>query len=160
MDPHNVPEEILTLANALPRFPDGRIDYTHAPVAPVLNVFVLYQGKLLLVKRGDKVGWLKDRWHIIAGFLDEEKTLAEKALEEMGEELGITPESVKEIVALDPYRDPLGGKEWIIYPVIIDLVEMPEITLDWENVDYAWIELGDIEKYDVIPNVLRVAKTL
>lgn len=160
MDPNSVPQEILALGNTLPRFADGRIDYTHAPIAPVLNVFILFHGKLLLVKRGDKVGWLKDRWHIVAGFLDEEKTLAEKALEEMHEELGITGASVQEIRALDSYKDPLGAKEWIIYPVIITLAESPSITLDWENVAYEWVDPADVGKYEVIPNVMRIAKLI
>ena len=39
----------------LPRFPDGRIDYSHANKAPVITVFVFSNDHMLLLKRSEKV---------------------------------------------------------------------------------------------------------
>ena len=39
----------------LPRFPDGRIDYTHSPTAPIVACVIIYEGKVLIVKRSKTV---------------------------------------------------------------------------------------------------------
>ena len=52
-------EKILAIikefANKLPKFPDGRIDYSSSDIAPVITVFVKHKDKILLLKRSDKV---------------------------------------------------------------------------------------------------------
>src|SRR3989338_9189804 len=100
-----VPPDVLRLGLGLPRFADGRIDYTHAAEAPVLNCFVLHKGKLLLLLRSGEVGWMKNRWHIVAGFLDEERTLREKIIEELEEELGIAEHSIADMAVGEPWVD-------------------------------------------------------
>jgi hypothetical protein len=68
------PQDIISrLAEKLPKFLDGRIDYTDAKEAAVLNCFVMHDGELLLLKRSDKVSHYKGVWHVVAGFLDEVK---------------------------------------------------------------------------------------
>lgn len=147
-----VPEAVMRLGKILPRFPDGRVDYTHATEAPVLDVFVMYDQKLLLLKRSEQVGWLKGRWHIIAGFLDDEKTLREKILEEMLDETQITPEYVGHMHAVEPFYDN-GAKLWLVHPALVTLAKEPKIVLDWESTEYTWIDPSALASYDVTPNV-------
>ena len=68
--------------SGLPRFPDGRIDLSTAATIPALSCFVFFDKKLLVLKRSDRVGFLKNRWHIIGGFLDDPKPIVDKAIEE------------------------------------------------------------------------------
>jgi ADP-ribose pyrophosphatase YjhB (NUDIX family) len=153
MNVDTIPADIERLAAELPKFPDGRIDYHTAAEAPVLNIFVMYDGKLLLVKRGEKVGWLKGKWHIVAGFLDEMKTLREKAYEEMEEETGIARMHVKDVRAITPFHEHTD-KNWIVHPVLIELIDAPNIVLDWENTDFVWVDPAQIGRYDVVPSVI------
>ena len=67
----------------LPKFEDGRIDYTSSKKAPILLCFVKFQEKILLVKRSNKVGNYQGKWNVVAGFIDEPKPLKEKVLEEL-----------------------------------------------------------------------------
>ncbi len=49
-------EKILQeFSEKLPKFPDGRIDYSGSDKAPVLTCFVKFGDKILLLKRSDKV---------------------------------------------------------------------------------------------------------
>ena len=48
-------EIVKELSKTLPRFPDGRIDYSNSDVAPVVTIFVEYGNKILLLRRSDKV---------------------------------------------------------------------------------------------------------
>lgn len=83
-------EKLLKRYNNLPRFSDGRIDYSKSKSAPVLTCFITFKGKILLLKRSNSVSTYKCKWNTVAGYIDEPKPLQEKILEEVLEETGIT----------------------------------------------------------------------
>jgi 8-oxo-dGTP diphosphatase len=159
MNIDDIPPLVYRFYETLPKFPDGRIDYTDSPEAPVINVFVMHAGKLLLLKRSDKVGWLKNRWHVNAGFLDELVSLRKKAVEELVDEAAIKEDLVAYWRVADPYPDP-GVKLWHVHPVLAVLNERSEITLDWEHTLHEWIDPGRLAEYNVIPNVHRMYRLL
>ena len=51
------------------------------------------------------------------------------------------------------------GKRWIVYRVIVE-VDRPDVTLDWENTEQAWIDPAGIGCYDVVPIVALTARGL
>lgn len=55
MNEQKMLEIIKEFAKKLPKFPDGRIDYSNSDIAPVITVFVRYKDKILILKRSDKV---------------------------------------------------------------------------------------------------------
>ena len=146
----------------LPRFPDGRINYTGTKKAPVLNCVVQYGEKVLLLKRSDKVANYKGIWNFVAGFIDEPRPIREKALEEVTEELGITEGDVSSTKTVEPYEifDPTAQKTWIVYPALVVLNKQPKIKLDWEHSDYAWISPDELNKYQVVYKLEETLKHL
>ncbi len=152
-------EEILKLlrelAEKLPRFPDGRIDYSNSDVAPVITIFIRYGDKILLLRRSDKVGTYKGKWNTVAGYLDEVKPIREKVLEELLEEVGIREDEVSSINFGESYKfvDQLVNRTWIVYPVLVDLKERPEIKLNWEHEEYRWIDPKELKNYDTVPKL-------
>ena len=75
----------------------GQTDYTHIRYAPVLNCVVQHGGKILLIRRSDSLRFYPGVWNGVSGFLDDAKSVEEKVLEEVQEELGIQKEQVKQI---------------------------------------------------------------
>lgn len=142
-------------ADKLPKFPDGRIDYTNSDKAPILICFVKLQDEILILKRSDKVGVYRKRWNVVAGYLDEPKSIHEKALEEIEEELGVLRENVLRIKLGIPYEyfDKNIQKTWLIHPVLAELKRKPEIKLDWEHTNFKWINPKEITKYDLVSNL-------
>jgi 8-oxo-dGTP pyrophosphatase MutT (NUDIX family) len=139
----------------LPHFPDGRIDYHNSQKALVLNCFVTYKDRVLLLKRGDKVAAYKNKWNSVGGYLDEQKPIAEKIKQELQEELGIRPGNILKIRICDPFEvhDKEINKIWVVYPCIAELNEMQDIVLDWEHTDYRWIRPTDITEFDVVKDL-------
>ena len=45
---------ILKEFDRLPKFPDGRIDYSNSDKAPVLTCFVRFEDEILLLKRSEE----------------------------------------------------------------------------------------------------------
>jgi len=88
----------------LPKFKDGRIDYSNSDTAPVITVFVKYEDKILLSKRSDKVLTYKGKWNTVAGYLDELKPIREKVMGEIKEELGIEKNNIASIFIGESYK--------------------------------------------------------
>lgn len=134
-----------------PHFSDGRIDYTDAKEAAVVDCFVRFHDKLLILERSNKVGFLKNSWNMISGYLDEPgKTLQEKTYEEVWEETGIASNNMASYIEGKPYLrlNPGMGKTWYVFPVLVDLYRQQPIKLDWEHDSFAWIKPSEILNYD------------
>jgi 8-oxo-dGTP pyrophosphatase MutT (NUDIX family) len=152
----NNPEDILKeFDRKLPHFPDGRIDYSPSRRAAVLTCFVTYQGRLLLLKRSDKVSTYQGQWDAVAGYIDENIPLEVKALKELREEIGIRKEDVLSFHAGKPYSftDKEIDKTWIIFPCRAELKQLFDPKLDWEHTTYLWIAPEDLSEYPLIPHL-------
>jgi 8-oxo-dGTP diphosphatase len=148
-DPSQVFEE---LTRGLPRFDDGRINFTGVRKAPVLNVVVYHEGEILIVKRSQKVSAYRSLWNGISGFIDEPKSIEEFAKQELGEELGLDERVIARIDVCEPYEvDDRGiDRTWVVYPVLVILSQRPIITLDWEHTDCVWIDPDSLSDYEYV----------
>ncbi|MCX6738311.1 MAG: NUDIX domain-containing protein [Candidatus Parcubacteria bacterium] len=146
-------EIIKKLGVDLPKFPDGRIDYTNSISAPVLIIFVRHQGEILLLKRSKKVNAYKGKWSVVAGYLDEIKPIREKVLEELKEETNIIEDNIIDIKFGQSYKikDDSVHRLWLRFPVLVELKEKPKIKLDYEHTDFKWIKPEEISKFDTPP---------
>jgi isopentenyldiphosphate isomerase len=152
-------EKILKIvkdfSKKLPKFEDGRIDYSNSDTAPVITIFIKYEDKILLLKRSDKVLTYKGKWNTVAGYIDELKSIQEKIKEEVREELGIEENNFSSIFIGESYefKDEKINKTWIVFPVLVELKNEPEIKLDWEHTEYKWVKPEEIESFDIVSNL-------
>lgn len=143
-------------AKKLPKFLDGRINYSNSNIAPVVTIFVKYKDKILLLKRSDEVRVYQGKWFTVAGYLDELKPLDEKVIEELQEEIGIGKSNISSIHIGKPYKftDTNVNKTWIAHPVLVTLKDKPRtIKLDWEHTEYKWIKPEEIKNFDTSPKL-------
>lgn len=155
MNPDSIPEIVKEFSNTKKKFPDGRIDYSNERECAVITIFVIYNGKLLLMKRSDKVGTYKGKWMAVAGYYDEPVVLRKKVEEELREEIGVV--NYKQIETFDSLiiEDKEINKQWIVFNALVELNTMPEIVLDWEHTEYVWINPKELVNYDVTPSLLQ-----
>lgn len=139
----------------LPKFEDGRIDYSNSKTALVLTCFIQVKNEILILKRSDKIATYKGMWNTVAGYIDDYVPLKEKVLEELNEELFISESQIEKFKIGNNYEftDKNINKTWIIYPVLITLSKKPEIKLNWEHIDYKWINPKEIINYDTVPKL-------
>ena len=76
----------------------GQIDYTNARWAPVINCVVKYKDRILIVQRSSKLNFYPGYWNGISGFLDDKRSLEEKARDELKEEAGKVLENLSNYV--------------------------------------------------------------
>ena len=153
-------EKLKKFSKTMPHLDDERIDYHNAKKAFVVTCFAKFNDEILLLKRSDKVWTYKNRWNVVAGYLDEIKPLKEKALKELYEETRIAKEKVKKISIAEPFdfHDEEIGTTFIVHHVLIELREKPAIKLDFEHTEARWVKKENLGKYDAVPNMLESAK--
>src|SRR3989338_780766 len=148
MEEQKIMNEITKISRKLPKFPDGRIDYSNAKTCLVMSIFLRYKDEIILLKRSDKVGSFKGKWNTVSGYLDEIKPLKEKILEEVREELGFGEGDISSINIGNEYRVTKIKKTWVLHPILIELNKKPEVKLDWEHTEFKWIKPEQIKDFD------------
>lgn len=151
---HKFDNVLRQLDESLPHFSDGRINYASSDKAVVVTCFVKYNGRFLLLKRSFKVRVYKQKWHTVAGYLDELKSPFEKVLEELREEIGVHKEEIIKVVEGEPFKfvDKYLNKTWYVYPFLVELKKEPVVSLDSEHEEFRWIEITELDKFDTVPS--------
>ncbi|ADE15303.1 NUDIX hydrolase [Nitrosococcus halophilus Nc 4] len=125
---------------------------TPKPIRQVVTVFLEHQGKILLVRRSQRVGSYQGRWSGISGYLEDPTPLAQ-ALREIQEETGLKGEDITLLKSGPPLSvdDPDSPVLWEVHPFLFQ-VEHPEaIRLDWENTELCWVTPTALSDYPTVP---------
>ncbi|KKR02836.1 MAG: NUDIX hydrolase [Parcubacteria group bacterium GW2011_GWF2_39_13b] len=139
----------------------GQIDYTNIRRAPVINCVVKYKDKILIIKRSASLNFYPNYWNGISGFLDDGRSVEEKAKDELREELGIAEQNILSIKqgGVFEQKEEKYDKLWIVHPVLIE-ISHDKIFLDWEAQDFKWIKVEEAVKYNLLPGFDRVLDKL
>ena len=137
----------------LPRFADGRVDYTTSHEAPVLSIFIVFKDELLILKRSQKVLAYKGKWNVVGGYIDEEVELQDKVLEELREELNIKKDIIQNIKFGKPKTVRDKDRLWHVHPVLVQLKNKPKIELDFEHTEFKWIKKESLKDFDTVPGI-------
>jgi len=118
----------------------------------VVTSFLQQDGKILILRRGDKVRTMKHKWAGISGYLEENETALDRAMKEMQEEVGLSREDLKLVKAVEPLQIPDTELDtlWIVHPHLFR-ISNANIRLDWEHDQFIWIQPDDISEYDTVP---------
>jgi len=139
----------------------GQTDYTNARWAPVINCVLKYKDKILVVQRSKELNFYPGYWNGISGFLDDHKSLREKVIIEIKEELGISKNKIKRIQLGEIFdqEEPKYKKIWVVHPVLVE-VTSDKIKLDWEAATYKWLSPREIKKLKLLPGFEKVLEKL
>ena len=137
----------------------GQTDYTNIHWAPVINCVLLYKNKILILQRNSKLKFYPNYWNGVSGFLDDDKSLKEKVKTEIMEELSVKSDDITSIKLAKIFHQkaPKYNKVWIVHPILVSL-KTNKIKLDWEAMNYKWINIKDIKKFKLLPGFDRVVK--
>ena len=119
----------------------------------VVTCFLLSKGKVLILRRSERVGSYQGSWAGVSGYI--ETSADEQALTEIKEETSLDKEDVelikkgKEIVAED---NKLGVK-WVVHPYLFEIKDWDKIKIDWEHKELKWIKPDDLGSYQTVPKL-------
>ena len=110
--------------------------------------------RCLILKRGKTAPWMPLKWNLPGGGIEDGDTEQGAAVRETFEETQLT---TTKLIKLKVYASPEG---WAVqYFVAPANTWSGQITLNYENVEFAWVGPNDLNSYDFIPT-LKEAITL
>jgi predicted aconitase with swiveling domain len=137
----------------------GTVELPEVKEVPVVTALLQDpQGRVLLLRRSEKVGTFQGRWAGVSGFVEGQDPLAQ-AHQEIREELSVEPERL-ELVKRAPEiyaRD--GSRVFAVHPFLFRIRD-PEVRLDWEHTEFRWILPVDLREYPTVPRLDRVFRAL
>jgi 8-oxo-dGTP pyrophosphatase MutT (NUDIX family) len=121
---------------------------------PIVTCFLSRGGRVLLLRRSGQVRTYPGKWAAVSGAMETPDPRRE-ALRELREETLLGPPDV-EVVAEGPpllVQDARLGIAWEVHPVLAELAEGAEPTLDWEHTEAHWVPPEDLARYDTVPQL-------
>ena len=124
----------------------------------IVTSFIRDNEKLLILKRSDKVKSMKGLWAGVSGIIENNEEPLSRAKIEIFEEVGITEDKITLIKASEEMRihsPQYKNHEWEIFPFLFES-NNPTIKLNWENSDFKWIDIEELEKFETVPSLQKV----
>ena len=127
----------------------------------VVTCVIRHEGRILLLKRSDRVGTHRGKWACVSGYVEEGDIISRRAAREVEEETGLSSSDVKMEKEGSPVKffDDAEGKTWTVHPFLFRS-NTDAIKIDWEHTEYRWIKPPDIGHYDTVPKLKEVVESL
>ncbi len=124
----------------------------------IVTSFIRDNEKLLILKRSDKVKSMKGLWAGISGIIEKNEDPLKRAKIEIFEEVGITEDVITLVRSAEKMKvdsPQYENHEWEIFPFLFE-TKNPTIKLNWENAEFKWINVEELENYETVPSLQKV----
>jgi len=124
----------------------------------IVTSFIRDNEKLLILKRSDKVKSMKGLWAGISGIIEKNEEPLKRAKIEIFEEVGITEDVITLVSSAEKMKidsPQYENHEWEIFPFLFE-AKNPTIKLNWENSEFKWINVEELENYETVPSLQKV----
>ncbi len=130
------------------------------PVSEVVTAFLIHDGRILVLRRSDKVGTYRGRWAAVSGTI--EQAPLDQAYTELDEETGLGRDDVELLKQGDPLLvfDRDNERTWRVHPFLFAVKDPSRIRLDWEHVQRRWVWPGEIDRLDTVPDLAEALLTV
>jgi 8-oxo-dGTP diphosphatase len=130
----------------------------------VVTCLLEHDGKILLLKRSNRVGTYQGLWGGVAGYVEEQEDPYDTALKEILEETGLDIDMLTLVKKGPPLEisDTYKGKryDWIVYPFLFHIKDKNHVRIDWEHEKYQWIHPLEVKKINTVPDLEKVIALL
>ena len=118
----------------------------------VVSCFVTCKGRVLILKRSQRVRTYRGRWATVSGYLEKGEDSLDRAFRELREEVDLPKEDVELVKIGEPISvdDSESNLNWIVYPFLFNS-KTKVVRIDWEHDEYKWINPEDLRKYETVP---------
>ena len=128
----------------------------------IVTTFLTNSGKILLLKRSEKVKTMKNLCAGISGIIEYNEKPLNRAIIEIFDEVGMKKSEVKllkegDVIMIESPQ--YENHQWEVYPFLFSC-NHKEIKLNWENSDAQWIDVEAINDFTTVPSLEKVLTRL
>jgi len=131
----------------------GRVEISNVIERHVVTNIVRSKGRILLLRRSDKVGSYRGQWAGVSGFIEPHEGDEDAARRELLEEIGLDKPRFTRRLDTMMFRD--GETVWCVHPFLVDVKDIT-VRTDWEHQGYEWVTPQEISRYPTVPGLQRV----
>lgn len=118
--------------------------------------------KVLLLRRSNRVRTMRGKWSGVSGIIEGNEKPLNRAKTEIFEETGISKSRIRLIRSADGIRiksPQYRNHEWVVSAFLFE-ADSPPVRLNWENSDYRWVKISEMDRYETVPDLYRVMSCL
>ena len=136
---------------------EGTLELLNVAEKHVVTSIVRFKGRLLLLRRSNKVGSYRGQWAGVSGFIEHDEPAEKAARREMDEEVGLGKARLVRRIDPQNFRD--ADAVWCVHPFLFEVKE-PRVRIDWEHEAYEWVLPEEVQKYATVPGLRKVIEKL
>ena len=124
----------------------------------IVTSFIKNSNKILILKRSNKVRSMKGLWSGVSGIIENNENPKDRAKIEIFEEIGITKDEISFIKSVEKIKissPQYENQEWEVFSFLFE-TKKTEIKLNWENSEFRWINVNELENYETVPNLDKI----
>lgn len=124
----------------------------------IVTSFIKDNEKLLILKRSNKVKSMKGLWAGVSGIIEKNEEPLRRAIIEIFEEVRITEDKITLVNSAEETRinsPQYQNHEWEIFSFLFE-TKNPTIKLNWENSEFRWINVEEMENYQTVPSLQKI----
>ncbi len=124
----------------------------------VVTSFLEHAGKILLLRRSDRVSTYRGRWAGVSGSIDSGHSPEQQARVEILEETQLADADVRLLAVGEPLSidDAETGRRWLVHPFRFVVLHPERIQTDWEHVESRWIDPENLKDFETVPRLIEV----
>ena len=124
----------------------------------IVTSFIKNSNKILILKRSDKVRSMRGLWSGVSGIIENNEESLNRAKIEIFEEVGIRKDKIsltKSVEKIKIFSPQYEDHEWEVFSFLFE-TKKTEIKLNWENSEFRWINVNELENYETVPNLNKI----
>ncbi len=135
----------------------GEVLLPDVEAKPVVSAFLRNRGRFLVVRRSERVGSFQGRWSAVSGYVEGSEPPRRRAAQEIREETRMR--GARFVRSAPPLVTRHGNTAFVVHPFLFEAPNR-RVTLDWENVEYRWIEPAELRTLSTVPRLELVLERL
>ena len=101
---------------------------------------------------------MKGLWSGVSGIIENNENPLDRAKIEIFEEIGIRNEKIKLLKSIEKIKissPQYENHEWEVFSFLFE-TKYAEIKLNWENLEFKWIEAKELKNYETVPSLDKI----
>ncbi len=132
---------------------EGTVEVPEVTERPVVTAFLRNRGRILVVRRGEKVGTFRGAWSGVSGYIEGGEKPADRVRQEIREETAMKGSRLRAEGRVVRTRH--EATVFAVHPFLFDAPSR-KVRLDWENVEARWIRPADLAGLTTVPRLADV----
>jgi 8-oxo-dGTP pyrophosphatase MutT (NUDIX family) len=127
------------------------------PRIHVVTCFLMRRGRLLILRRSEKVGTYRCLWAGVSGYIEKGERPVDTAFKEVREETNLAAPGI--VLVREGPALPIAFTNFVVHPFLFE-VKRGRIRLDWEHSERRWIRPSELWRFGTVPGLAAALRSV